>query len=192
MGTASLYFLRHGETAWNREGRWQGQTDLELNEVGRDQARAVAAQVAAIRPEIAYASDLKRAVQTAELALGELPVELRLRPELREAHFGLWEGLSVPDIMRDHAAAWNARKLDVVDVAPPQGESLRRLAQRMATALCEIARTHRGQRVLVVSHGFAIAAALAARQAGPLSAAQTLIPKNCEVVETLWPTELEI
>ncbi|HEV3030468.1 MAG TPA: histidine phosphatase family protein, partial [Polyangia bacterium] len=89
-----VYLARHGETSWNREGRWQGHTDIALNDVGLGQARALGALLRGRDIERIHTSDLARARQTAETAAAMLGVtELVVDPGLRERSFGVFEGL---------------------------------------------------------------------------------------------------
>lgn len=99
--TLTLLLARHGETLWNAEGRWQGQTDVPLSDIGRLQARLLGARIGRLWekgalpiPVLAFSSDLSRARETAELLLHNagktLPIETD--PDLRERYFGSWEG----------------------------------------------------------------------------------------------------
>src|SRR5437762_5332003 len=93
----TLLLVRHGETDWNRDGRWQGGSDTSLNDVGREQARALADQldgdIAAV-----YSSDLARARETAEIVAAKLDLAVQIDPRLRERGFGSWEGLTMTEI----------------------------------------------------------------------------------------------
>jgi broad specificity phosphatase PhoE len=92
-----LLLVRHGETDWNRDGRWQGGSDTRLNDLGREQARALAEQLDG-DIDVLYSSDLARARETAEIVAAKLGLEVRLDPRLRERGFGSWEGLTMPEI----------------------------------------------------------------------------------------------
>src|SRR5439155_24499614 len=89
-----LLLVRHGETDWNREGRWQGQADTPLNDVGRAQARELADALAGERLEAIYASDLRRAYETAEIVGARLGLPVTSEPALRETDVGSWSGLA--------------------------------------------------------------------------------------------------
>src|SRR6266851_890326 len=90
--TSTIYLIRHGETDWNRDRRIQGQSDTPLNDVGRAQARLLGLKLLDVRFELAYSSDLSRAIETAELILEPRPIAIATDVGLRERAFGEWEG----------------------------------------------------------------------------------------------------
>jgi glucosyl-3-phosphoglycerate phosphatase len=141
---------RHGQTTWNREHRFQGQTDIPLDEVGEAQAEQAARQLAALRPGALFSSDLVRAQQTAAplSRLTGLPVSLD--KDLRERFGGDWEGLSDAVIRERYPAeraTWN----------PPNGEPTLVVADRVAAAFARIADTlEAGQLAVLVGHGAAL------------------------------------
>jgi broad specificity phosphatase PhoE len=99
----NLLLVRHGETAWNREGRYQGRTDIPLSEVGQAQVQALAARLAHLPIRVAMASPLARARDTATAILVGRTTSLELVPELAEISHGEWEGKLSTDVERDHA-----------------------------------------------------------------------------------------
>lgn len=142
MTSPLLYYVRHGETDWNVEGRLQGRHDTALNAVGRRQAaecadilRDLLARDGAAPTDYAYvASPLQRARQTAEImraALGLAPNDYRVDARLREIGFGEWEGLTFRDVRSRTPAALGARERDKWGFAPPGGESYAQVAVRM-------------------------------------------------------------
>jgi probable phosphoglycerate mutase len=160
-----LYLARHGETSWNREGRWQGHTDISLNDVGLAQARALGELLRGRDIARIHASDLARARETAEAAAAILGVTERvvIDPALRERAFGVFEGLTRAECEQRHAALWARYRADPRHV-PPGAESHDALAERMQAAVGRaVASRHEGDDapVLVVSHGGSIRALLA-------------------------------
>lgn len=131
-----LLLARHGETAWNAEGRYQGQEDIALSPVGEAQARALGERLRDVRIDRAVASPLSRAARTAELALGQARAgELRFDPGFKEIAHGEWEGLLAAEIRaRDpaRAAAWRDAPHEVL---MPGGESLQHVLDRAWPAL---------------------------------------------------------
>jgi probable phosphoglycerate mutase len=152
-----LILVRHGETDWNRELRFQGQVDVPLNDVGREQARRVAERLGRDQPHRVVTSDLSRARQTGEplaelLARRGAPDPLEL-PALREQNFGVVDGMSVDDIKRQHPQAWNRWIEFEADYAFDGGESTRRFHQRVVQGLRTLVEAHPGQILVVVTHG---------------------------------------
>ena len=138
----TLLLVRHGETDWNRERRWQGWADPPLNDTGRAQARALAEELGGTPFDAVYASDLRRASETAELLAEPHGVPVVLDPGLREIDVGSWSGLTHEEI--------TARFPDGVR---PDGETREQHVGRVLAAVERIARAHTGGRVLVVTHG---------------------------------------
>ncbi|MFI7026526.1 histidine phosphatase family protein [Micromonospora sp. NPDC049900] len=147
-----LIVWRHGNTDWNAAGRVQGQTDVPLNDLGREQARQAAPLLAALRPDAIVASDLSRAADTAGAlsALTGLPVRSDAR--LRERHFGRWQGLLLAEASAQFPAEfarWRAGDPDPGAEIEPLGE----LGKRMGTALQELADDLAGRTIVVATHG---------------------------------------
>ena len=149
-----LILIRHGETDWNRELRFQGQLDVPLNATGLEQARRVAERVAQESMQLLVSSDLQRALQTAQAVAGRVqaPAPL-LDAALREQHFGIVEGLQVADIKSRYADAWAQWVRFEADFAFQGGESTRVFHARVLAALRALARQHAGQTLAVVTHG---------------------------------------
>ncbi|MBO4164602.1 MULTISPECIES: histidine phosphatase family protein [Micromonospora] len=147
-----LIIWRHGNTDWNAAGRVQGQTDVPLNDLGREQARSAAPLLAALRPDVVVASDLCRAADTAA-ALAQLTGH-PVRPDarLRERHFGHWQGLALTDAAErfpTEYARWRAGDPD-----PGAGiEPLDDLGKRVGTALLAAVELADGGTVVVATHG---------------------------------------
>lgn len=148
-----LLFIRHGETDWNRQQRFQGHRDIPLNDAGHEQARRLARRLAAEQHDLMFTSDLQRAQQTAAplaAAWGMTPVAV---PGLREQNFGLLEGLDAPTIREVHPALWQGWQQQRADFAAPGGESQQQFHTRVLAAVAELAAAHAGRRLVVVTHG---------------------------------------
>jgi probable phosphoglycerate mutase len=149
----TLLLVRHGETDWNRDGRWQGHSDTHLNDAGREQARRVAADLGSV--DVIYASDLTRARETAEIIAADLGLDVRTDARLRERSFGAWEGLSMPEIEEqfgDALARWRLGDGPGADDAEP----FEAFAERIREFVDEVLTRHPDEAVLVVSHGGSI------------------------------------
>ena len=153
-----LICVRHGQTAWNAERRFQGHSDIPLDEVGRAQAHGLAVSLRDEPIDLAVSSDLSRAVETARIVLGDRDVPLRLDAAWREMRFGRWEGLTWDQIV----AANPELAMDEVTprtYAARGGESFEQLCERVAGA------------VAVVQGALSpVGTALVATHAGPLHA----------------------
>src|SRR5437764_266405 len=135
-----MLLVRHGETDWNRERRYQGHADRPLNETGREQAEALAEELAGERIDVVYTSDLLRARETAEIVAARLGADVVALRELREIDVGEWEGLTWPEIeerfpegarrWHEHGFGWEA------------GETYDQLGERVVAALRRIAADH--------------------------------------------------
>ena len=148
-----LLFIRHGETDWNRQQRFQGQIDVPLNALGHAQAARLGQRLAGETHDALFSSDLTRARETAAplaAAWGRQPV---LVPGLREQSFGVLEGLDVPAIQQQHGALWQQWLEHRADFALPGGESLRQFHTRVIEAVRELAAASAGQRLVIVTHG---------------------------------------
>jgi probable phosphoglycerate mutase len=148
-----LVLIRHGETAMNRELRFQGHLNVGLNEIGLEQARRLAARLAGEQADAVYASDLLRAQQTAQPIAGGLSLQPVPESGLREQHFGRVEGMRVEDIQRDLPEAWAGWLRFDEDFAMPEGESTRTFHGRVMEAVQRVVAAHPEQTVVVVTHG---------------------------------------
>ena len=154
-----LILIRHGETDWNRELRFQGHINVPLNATGHEQARRLADRIAADRPVVHHlvCSDLVRTQQTAQPSLEVLfpqaHIETLTDSSLREQSFGVVDGLRVDDIKVDHADAWAQWLRFEADYGMPGGETTRQFHTRVMDAVRRIAQQYNGQTVMVVTHG---------------------------------------
>lgn len=163
-----LVLIRHGETAWNRERRMQGQTDTPLSEIGHAQARALGERMARDAFTTIYSSDLKRAWDTAAAIARLSGHEIVSEPRLRERTFGVFEGLTYDEMTQRYPAEHARFSLREPDYAVPGGESPRQFFERSLACLEDIAAAHPGETVLVVTHGMILDTAYRAAHQMPL------------------------
>jgi len=179
---ATLVFVRHGETDWNRDHRWQGFTGPPLNETGRCQAAELAAQLQNI--DAIYSSDTIRAHETAAIIAESLSLPVTTDQRLREVNFGEWEGLPRQEIKERFAGAF--ARWDALERAEPTGgESDAAMAQRVIRAVVEIAGEHSDDgRVLIVTSGGPIRAVQAHVEGFDQRAARRhlVTVENCSLV----------
>jgi glucosyl-3-phosphoglycerate phosphatase len=150
----TLLLVRHGETDWNRDGRWQGGSDTHLNDVGRDQASSLAASLDGTVDAV-YSSDLARARETAEILAAKLGLRVQLDERLRERAFGAWEGLTTAEIEERFAEAherWRAGE----GPGAADAEPFDAFADRITAFLDDVLEQHPDDEVLVVAHGGSI------------------------------------
>lgn len=156
-----LILIRHGQTEWNADGRFMGQSDIALNEIGEQQAEAAARRLASERPTVIYSSDLQRAWCTAQeiqkrIVQGgaeEPAPTLIAEKRLREMHFGDWQGLTYPQIQAKYPEAAEAWETNMMINAPNGGETLIQVSERVRQTYKDIVRVHPDETVFLVAHG---------------------------------------
>lgn len=149
----TLVLVRHGETAWNAEGRVQGQTDVPLNEFGRMQAQALVPVLAAERFGAIYSSDLLRVRETAQPTARALDLEVRLNPGLRERHYGMFETLTYVECGERFPVEFERFRQKELAFDFGTGESLQAFYERALASVTDIAARHGGEAALVFTHG---------------------------------------
>jgi broad specificity phosphatase PhoE len=169
-----ILLARHGETDWNRESRFQGRADPPLNDLGRGQAAGLAETLAGEEVAAIYTSPLRRALETAEVVAQPHQLTPAAVEGLREVDVGSWEGLTRCEVEQrfpeefhrwlDYGQGWD------------DGETYEQMGRRVIAALEELAWKHNDERIIAITHGGPIRAALAraagtsyseARRAGP-------------------------
>jgi probable phosphoglycerate mutase len=181
-----LCLVRHGQTDWNLEGRYHGQSDVPLNQHGREQARQLAQQLLGQIFAAIYASDLWRARETAEIIAQVLHLAVNLDVRLREINQGAWEGQLVEAIKEQYIGLWRERARDPGNVRPPGGETVGEVAERVYAALDDIVKANPEGPVLVCSHGLALATVICRVQNIPTGQAYNIIPDNTTPIWVDW------
>ncbi|MGL4173633.1 MAG: histidine phosphatase family protein [Actinomycetota bacterium] len=152
-----VLLLRHGQTAWNAMGRFQGQVDVDLDTVGSAQAARAAQQIAQLDPSRIVSSDLRRAQQTAAELAAHLDLKVSVDARLRETYAGAWQGMTAAEIAvkyGDERERWRRGE----DVRPGgDGELRREVGARVASAVrAQVAGVPAGGLLVAVTHGGAI------------------------------------
>jgi broad specificity phosphatase PhoE len=160
-----VILARHGETDWNREGRWQGWADPPLNELGRRQAGELAERLRDVPFDAVYTSDLRRAHETAEIVAAPHGAPVVTDEGLREIDVGSWSGLTGAEIQERFGDE------------RPDGETREEHRERVRAAAERLIAAHPGERILLVCHGGTMRA-LAGAFEGPI--------ENCAVIELRW------
>jgi alpha-ribazole phosphatase len=175
-----LILIRHGETAWNVEGRYQGQSDVSLNARGKAQIAALGERLRLEKIDQIYSSDLARAVETAQVVAGASDAPLIFDPRLREIDQGEWEGRLLEEIKAADPEAYARRRGDPTNLAPPGGETVGQVQKRVLEALKEILSRHQQGTVAIVSHGLALAIVKIHLEGRPIDEVWHFIPPNAE------------
>ncbi|MHB0923546.1 MAG: histidine phosphatase family protein [Bellilinea sp.] len=189
LTAAEFWLVRHGQTDWNLERRFQGHTDILLNALGIVQARELAASLNGSRISAVYSSDLSRAIQTAAILAADSNLPVIQDKRLREISMGEWEGKIWQDVNQQLTKEMMELKNDPVNSRAAGGESLAEVALRVREFATEIADRHAGQIVLLVSHGLSLGALHCMAAGLPLSQARDMIPQNCSIVKVNWPLQ---
>ncbi|MHB1125513.1 MAG: alpha-ribazole phosphatase [Bacillota bacterium] len=151
-----VILVRHGQTIWNQDGRFQGHTNVELSEAGKEQARQLTNALKKEKVTAVYTSDLSRALTTAQIIANHFDLDVRVIPEIKEINFGRWEGLTYKQINENFgelAAVWRS-KPGTLQI--PGGESFKEVMDRASLAIQQLIGRHPKETVVVVSHGATI------------------------------------
>ncbi|MBE0410070.1 MAG: histidine phosphatase family protein, partial [Anaerolineales bacterium] len=152
-----LVLIRHGETDWNIEGRYQGQEDPPLNSAGVTQSFQLANKLVNLGLDVLYSSPLKRASQTAEIISSQLDLPLFIEPRFMEIHQGKWQNSLRSEIESQYPDLFKRWEDQPWEVQPPEGETLTQVQARVYAALDEIIPLHKRQTVGIVCHRIPIA-----------------------------------
>ena len=155
----TLVLVRHGETAWNAEGRIQGHLDIPLNDIGIAQANAVGRRLRSEHFDAIYSSDLIRAYQTASPVVTNPEIDIIRDRRLRERHLGVLQGMTGDEAATSQPEAWKAFKSREADLKLAGGESLGEFSRRVVECVEDILDRCAGSRVLIVTHGGVLDAA---------------------------------
>jgi probable phosphoglycerate mutase len=160
MSARRLVLWRHGQTLWNAENRHQGQIDIPLNDVGREQARHAAQTLLAMKPTHVIASDLERALETGQILADLAGVSLSTDERLRETFAGEWQGMTRDEIVAKYPADYAAWGGDS-EIRPGGGETRWEVSQRVVAAIEDaLLNIPAGGTLVVASHGGALRSAL--------------------------------
>jgi broad specificity phosphatase PhoE len=174
----TLVLIRHGQTDWNVEGRWQGQADPPLNERGCEQAQHVAEYQRKFGFAALYSSDLRRAMETAQIIGAEMGLKVIPEPRLREINLGKWQGMLSTDIQAQYPDEFRRWHEQPLTAHPPGGEDISVLAVRVLEAINAIIARHPKRRVGIVTHELPIAIVLCRSAGLGLEHLRGMIPEN--------------
>ena len=148
-----LILVRHGQTVWNKLGKYQGQADIELSEAGIEQAKLLGERFPFDQVSAIYSSPLKRARDTAEAVAKKFKLPIVACEAFREINFGQWEGLTYEEIHakweKEHTLLFESPDL----LTCPQGEGFSDVQDRAVKKMLEIVKAHDGETVVITAHG---------------------------------------
>jgi broad specificity phosphatase PhoE len=147
-----VYIARHGQTDWNHEKRFQGHFDIPLNETGRQQAEALANCLVGKNISAIYSSPKNRALETAEIIGKVIGCEVETVAELREITHGIFDGLTMAEVYSRKDDAIVRWREDRINVAPPDGESIKQCYDRVVPIFDDLVQSNKGKVILIVSH----------------------------------------
>lgn len=181
-----IWLVRHGQTDWNLTRRFQGQTDIPLNETGLQQAQNLAEKLQEETFDAVFSSDLLRASRTAECIAKGRHLAVKKDIRLREICQGEWEGMNLDEVIAKYKVDPTVEGRDPVNARAPGGESVAEVAARMSEAVDEISKQYPQGKILVVSHGVAVAAMYCAANQIPMEKHHEYIPENATPTVIHW------
>jgi alpha-ribazole phosphatase len=177
----NIYLIRHGETDWNKCRRFQGSMDIELNEVGRQQAVFLQKAMKEIPIDRIVSSDLLRAQETAKILNQPHGLTVEVDAGFREIHFGLWEGMNFQQIealFPEEASLW---KNEPGALKIPEGETFQQLTERVWQRFLFWCQRSDYQNLAIVSHGGTCAALICAVLGEPIASMWKYVQANTAV-----------
>lgn len=158
----NIYLIRHGETDWNRDKRFQGQTDVALNATGKAQAAELIPLMTQLKIEAAFSSDLSRAYETAQIALSDIRLNIQKDARLRETNIGEAEGLTYDEIVakftEESIIKWRSYEEHNMDFKYLTGESKRQMMVRIRDVVLEISQNATKNNIAIFCHGMVMRA----------------------------------
>ncbi len=187
-----LFLIRHGQTKWNMEERYQGGHDIELNHTGIKQAKLAAKYLSRVIFSNIYSSPLIRTLETARVIKGKRILKIEIKEDLQEVSFGKWEGMKFEDINKTYHSDYQKWLNDPYNNSPTEGESFGELTRRTAPVVDEIvAENEDGSSVAVVTHGGVILSLLVHWLHIPLPRWKSIIQRqgaiNIAVIDKGYP-----
>jgi len=189
MAATHLIVVRHGETLWNVEGRYQGHLDSPLTNRGLAQSTALARRLAGVPFKALYSSDLGRAQQTAQIVGDVTGHAVQLESRLRERHLGVLQGFTKRDLPSRLPREFDEYRRGGPDHVIPQGESARQRHQIITACFDELVRRHVGETIVVIAHGGTLSALLRHVVGVPLEVPRRVRVANTALNRCVWENE---
>ena len=148
----TVYLVRHGQTAWNKEEVFRGRADIPLNETGRKEALLTGQYLKGVKVDLVYSSSLSRAVETAEAIARHQGKEVQILDGLIDIHFGRWQGVSHEEVRERYGDLYRQWKDTPHLIRFPGGESLEEVRERALRVIYEAIQNHADETLVMVSH----------------------------------------
>lgn len=150
----NIYVIRHGETNFNKNGKYLGRTDMSLNQTGIVQAKQLADKVSDLNIDIIYCSPLKRAIETAEFIKSEHRCEIFIDDHFIERSVGVYEGLTKDEVKNKYPDLYVRNITRIFNEAPPNGETINEVIKRVFSGLDEIRKLNKFSNIMIITHAF--------------------------------------
>lgn len=149
---ARIILVRHGQTEWNRQERFRGWVDIDLDATGLRQAEAAAERVARWEVAAIYSSPLRRAMDTAQIIANRLSLPVVPLEGINDMNFGIWQGLSIGEVKENYPELFDLWRYSPQRLEIPQGESLEDVRKRVVATIDDLTARHEGSTVAMVTH----------------------------------------
>ncbi|MBE0415636.1 MAG: histidine phosphatase family protein [Dehalococcoidia bacterium] len=149
---ASIILIRHGQTEWNREARFRGRVDIDLDETGAKQAEAAAERIAQWKVAAIYSSPQKRAIATAEVIAKRLGLTVEPLDGIDDMDFGRWQGLSIAEVEEKYPKLFDLWRHSPERLRIPDGESMEDVQRRVIATIDDLVARHENETVVLISH----------------------------------------
>lgn len=149
-----IYVIRHGETDFNKNGKYLGRTDISLNTVGMAQAKQLAEKAGNLNIEVIFCSPLNRALETAEFIKPNHACEIITDNHFIERSVGIYEGLTKEEAKKEYPELYIRNITRIFNDAPPKGETINQVKERVFSGLDEIRKQNNYSKIMIVTHGF--------------------------------------
>jgi broad specificity phosphatase PhoE len=181
-----IFLIRHGETVWNTKKLIQGQLDSPLTDNGIHQSNLLSHRIKKINPDIIYTSDLKRAIDTANIINQHINKDIIKISGVRERHWGVFQGADWPKVKKFFPTQYKYYKNDSKNYTIPNGESYNQVTKRTMDSLIDIIKNHRNQKIVVVTHGGVISPLIRNLLSIPYKTHKKFMISNTSITKLLY------
>jgi len=181
-----IFLIRHGETIWNTKKLIQGQLDSPLTDSGIHQSNLLSQRMKKINPDIIYTSDLKRAVDTANIINQHIEKDIVEISGIRERHWGVFQGANWPKIKKFFPTQYKYYRNDSKNYMIPNGESYNQVTKRTMDSIVDIIENHKNQKIVIVTHGGIISPLIRALLCIPYETHRKFMISNTSITKLVY------